>query len=492
MKKYAIYVRQSLDKKDSLSIESQIDLCINYLGNPSEDEYIIYRDSGWSGKNLERPSMKKLINDIKNELISKVVCYRLDRLARSVLHFNNLLVIFKDHNVEFASATEAIETSTSIGRAMVNIISVFSELERENIIERITTNYHKRVQEGIFPGGNTILGFKSERKLINGKNLPVLVSNSDSKIVKDMFDYYISGNVSLRNTAIYINKKYNKSYDSSMISKYLRNPIYVKSNPDIYNFYKSKGYIIYNNIEEYTGNGLYIIGKRNSDRKYNPVNKQTVLVALHEGIIDSDTFLQVQYKLSKNKQIKRTGKSKYTWITNIYCNKCKNRMALQTNKNNITYLNCRTKMRNNGCTGLDTIRVADIDPYFEDLIQNKLNILSTEKIQKEDQYLKDIDDYKIRLSKIDDEIEIYKSKILMANDIVMNIINEKIEELVNEKNTIINQMNNIKVVEEVSLEKLILDKPFKSLDFNKKKEIFQLLINKVYIDNNELNVIWNI
>ena len=484
-----IYCRQSLEKLDSLSITTQIEKCMLYI---DKDNYEVYKDEGYSGSTINRPSFQNVLELINNNKVNKLVVYRLDRLARSVSHFSNLIDIFSKHNVTFISASENIDLSSSSGKLMANILSCFAQFERESIQQRIRDAYWQRVQLGAFSGGTLILGFDNDKTVINGKSTPILVSNSDSKIVKDMFDYYISGNVSLRNTAIYINKKYNKRYDSSMISKYLRNPIYVKSNPDIYNFYKSKGYIIYNNIEEYTGNGLYIIGKRNSDRKYNPVNKQTVLVALHEGIIDSNLFLQVQYKLSKNKQIKRTGKSKYTWITNIYCNKCKNRMALQTNKNNITYLNCRTKMRNNGCTGLDTIRVADIEPYFEDLIQNKLNILSKEKIQKEDQYLKDIDDYKIRLSKIDNEIEIYKSKILMANDIVMNIINEKIEELVNEKNTIINQMNNIKVVEEVSLEKLILDKPFKSLDFNKKKEIFQLLINKVYIDDQELNVIWNI
>ena len=484
-----IYCRQSLEKLDSLSITTQIEKCMLYI---DKDNYEVYKDEGYSGSTINRPSFQNVLELINNNKVNKLVVYRLDRLARSVSHFSNLIDIFSKHNVTFISASENIDLSSSSGKLMANILSCFAQFERESIQQRIRDAYWQRVQLGAFSGGTLILGFDNDKTVINGKSTPILVSNSDSKIVKDMFDYYINGNVSLRNTAIYINKKYNKRYDSSMISKYLRNPIYVKSNPDIYNFYKSKGYIIYNNIEEYNGNGLYIIGKRNSDRKYNPVNKQTVLVALHEGIIDSNLFLQVQYKLSKNKQIKRTGKSKYTWITNIYCKKCQCRMALQTNKKNITYLNCRTKMRNSSCEGLDTIRVADIEPYFEDLIQNKLNILSKEKIQKEDQYLKDIDDYKIRLSKIDDEIEIYKSKILMANDIVMNIINEKIEELVNEKNTIINQMNNIKVVEEVSLEKLILDKPFKSLDFNKKKEIFQLLINKVYIDDQELNVIWNI
>lgn len=487
----AIYTRQSVEKKDSLSLDTQKDICLKYLGNITED-YKVYEDSGWSGKNLQRPSMQELIKDIKAGSISKVVSYRIDRIARSVLDFNNLLVLFNKYNVEYCSATENIDTCTPTGRAMLNIISTFSELERETIRERVKTTYWKRVQEGAFSGGKLILGFDSTKTVINGKSIPILTTNDDIKIVKDMFNYYNNNNISLRNTAIYINNKYNTKYDSSMISKYLRNPVYAISNPDVYNYYKSKGYIIYNEIEEYNGNGLYIIGKRNPDKSYNPVNKQTILVGLHKGIIPANEFLQVQYKLSNNKQLKRTGKSKYTWITNIYCMKCKTKMAILTNRLDVSYLNCRQRMRNQSCPGLETTKVQNIEHSLLPKIQERLNILSTEKITKYDENMKTLDTFKIQLSKIDNEIEIYKSKILLANDVVMELINTEINKLVDKRNNILGEMNKIKITEEVSLEGLIKDKPFKSLSFEDKKEIFQLLIDRIYLSDQEIEIIWKI
>lgn len=484
-----IYCRQSVLKEDSLSINTQIEKSLPYV---DKNNYEIYKDEGISGSTIDRESFQKVLELINQDKVDKLVVYRLDRLVRSISHFSNLVNIFAKHNVTFISATENIDLSSSSGKLMANLLSVFAEFERDSIRQRITDAYHKRVQLGAFGGGKLILGFDNDKTVINDKSTPILVPNDDIKIVIDMFNYYISGNISLRNTAIYINKNYNKKYDSSMISKYLRNPIYVKSNPDIYNFYKSKGYIIYNDIEDYNGNGLYIIGKQNPDKSYNPVNKQTVLVALHDGIIDPNIFLKVQYKLSNNKQIKRNGKSKYTWISNIYCKLCGNKMAIQTNRMNISYLNCRTKMRNQGCKGLNTIRVSNIEPILAEYIQKKLNTLKNEKIHRESKYLKVVDDYKIRLSKIDDEIEIYKSKILLANDIVMNIINDKILELTNERNKIIDEINKVKIEEDISLEELIIDKPFNTLSFDKKKDIFQLLVNRIYISESEINIIWNI
>lgn len=484
-----IYCRQSVLKEDSLSINTQIEKSLPYV---DKNNYEIYKDEGISGSTIDRESFQKVLELINQDKVDKLVVYRLDRLVRSISHFSNLVNIFAKHNVTFISATENIDLSSSSGKLMANILSCFAQFEKESIQQRIRDAYWKRVQLGAFSGGKLILGFDNDKTVINGKSTPILVPNDDIKIVIDMFNYYNNGNISLRNTAIYINKNYNKSYDSSMISKYLRNPIYVKSNPDIYNFYKSKGYIIYNNIEDYNGNGLYIIGKQNPDKSYNPVNKQTVLLALHEGIIDPNIFLKVQYKLSNNKQIKRNGKSKYTWISNIYCKLCGNKMAIQTNCMNVSYLNCRTKMRNQGCKGLKTVRVQNIEPYFISAIQNKLNILSTEKIHKYDENMKTLNVFKIELSKIDNEIESYRGKILLANDIVMGMINEEITKLYNRKNKILSEINNLKVNENISLEKLIKDKPFSQLSFEDKKSIFQLLIDKVYLSDDTIEIVWRI
>ena len=118
----AIYTRQSLEKKDSISLESQANFCLNLINDG--EEYKIYSDSGFSGKNIERPQMQQLLTDIKASKISKVLVYKLDRISRSVLDFNRLLELFKEYNVEFNSYSENLDTSSPMGRAMINIIRI--------------------------------------------------------------------------------------------------------------------------------------------------------------------------------------------------------------------------------------------------------------------------------------------------------------------------------------------------------------------------------
>ena len=111
----AIYARQSVDKKDSISIESQIEFCKYELkgGNCKE-----YTDKGYSGKNTDRPKFQELVRDIKRGLIAKVVVYKLDRISRSILDFANMMELFQQYNVEFVSSTEKFDTSTPMGRAI--------------------------------------------------------------------------------------------------------------------------------------------------------------------------------------------------------------------------------------------------------------------------------------------------------------------------------------------------------------------------------------
>ena len=165
----AIYARQSVDKKDSISIESQIEFCKYELkgGNCKE-----YTDKGYSGKNTDRPKFQELVRDIKRGLIAKVVVYKLDRISRSILDFANMMELFQQYNVEFVSSTEKFDTSTPAGRAMMLMVSVFSQLERETIAERIRDNMRELSKTGRWLGGTAPTGYTSvrtEKMNINGK-----------------------------------------------------------------------------------------------------------------------------------------------------------------------------------------------------------------------------------------------------------------------------------------------------------------------------------
>ena len=103
----AIYARQSVDKKDSISIESQIEFCKYELkgGNCKE-----YTDKGYSGKNTDRPKFQELVRDIKRGLIAKVVVYKLDRISRSILDFANMMELFQQYNAEYLYRVRTVGT----------------------------------------------------------------------------------------------------------------------------------------------------------------------------------------------------------------------------------------------------------------------------------------------------------------------------------------------------------------------------------------------
>ena len=100
---YAIYARQSVYREDSISIESQIELCtIETRGN----KYKVYEDKGFSGKDTDRPQFQAMLNDIRNGMITHVVVYKLDRISRSLIDFTGIIELFQKYNVEFISCNE--------------------------------------------------------------------------------------------------------------------------------------------------------------------------------------------------------------------------------------------------------------------------------------------------------------------------------------------------------------------------------------------------
>jgi len=168
----AIYARQSVDRKDSISIESQIEFCKYELrGGNFKD----YKDKGFSGKNTDRPRFQELMADIKRGLIRRVVVYKLDRISRSILDFATMMELFQQYNVEFVSSTEKFDTSTPMGRAMLNICIVFAQLERETIQKRVTDAYYSRCQRGFHMSGAAPYGFKLEPTTIQGIRTKMMI-----------------------------------------------------------------------------------------------------------------------------------------------------------------------------------------------------------------------------------------------------------------------------------------------------------------------------
>lgn len=190
-KKAAIYIRVSTDfqAEEGYSIEAQKEQLSAYCISKNIKTYEFYVDGGWSGSNLDRPEMQRLIEDAKNEKISHVIVYKLDRLSRSQKDTLYLIEdIFNPHGVDFVSLNESMDTSTPMGRLMLGILSAFAQLERENIRLRTRMGMKERVKTGLWMGGGRVpFGYDYD------KEKGILVPNKDADKVKKIYSLYIEG-----------------------------------------------------------------------------------------------------------------------------------------------------------------------------------------------------------------------------------------------------------------------------------------------------------
>ncbi len=138
MKKAGLYCRVSTDiQMEGYSIDAQKDFLKSYCKMHEIDNYEFYIDGGYSGSNINRPDMQRLIEDVEDHKIDIVVVFKLDRLSRSQKDTLYLIEeVFNPNDCGFVSIKENFDTNTPFGKAMVGILSVFAQLERETILER--------------------------------------------------------------------------------------------------------------------------------------------------------------------------------------------------------------------------------------------------------------------------------------------------------------------------------------------------------------------
>ena len=149
--KVAIYVRVSTTSQvdEGYSIDEQKAKLTSYCDIKDWNIYDIYTDGGFSGSNTERPALEQLIRDAKRKLFDTVLVYKLDRLSRSQKDTLYLIEdVFLENDIEFVSLLENFDTSTPFGKAMIGLLSVFAQLEREQIKERMQLGKLGRAKSG--------------------------------------------------------------------------------------------------------------------------------------------------------------------------------------------------------------------------------------------------------------------------------------------------------------------------------------------------------
>ncbi len=279
-KRCAVYTRKSSEEgldQDFNSLDAQVEACAAYISSQRHEGWELvdqsYDDGGYSGGTLERPGLKRLMEDIGAGLVDIIVVYKVDRLTRALSDFAKIVETLDGHDASFVSVTQQFNTTTSMGRLTLNMLLSFAQFEREVTGERIRDKIAASKKKGMWMGGYVPLGYDAvDRKLI--------VNAIEAKTVRQIFDLYLE----LRNVRLVAvraaelglrtRRRINKSGEASGGRPFSRGHIYrLLSNP------------------------VYVGEIRHKDQVY---------AGEHEAIVDQSTWERVRAALSDSAVLRST------------------------------------------------------------------------------------------------------------------------------------------------------------------------------------------
>lgn len=372
---FVIYSRKSRFTGKGESIENQIEMCRQYIrlhfGDTAADGALVFEDEGFSGGSLERPQFKQMMVEAETGSFRAIVVYRLDRISRNIGDFARLIEQLNAMGIDFISVKEQFDTSSPMGRAMMYISSVFSQLERETIAERIRDNMHELSKTGRWLGGVTPTGYASEsvsHMTIDGKTrkackLKLLPDEAD--VVKLIFEKFLETG-SLTKTETYLlqkgcTTKNGRQFTRFAVKGILSNPVYLIADEAAYQyltenrvdlFAERSGFDGVHGIMAYNRT-LQQSGRANQIR---PMEEWIVSVGRHPGIITGAVWVKVQGLLAQNKSKSyRRARSNTALLSGLLvCGSCRSFMRPKASQRRnaqgepvYTYL-CSMKERSHG------------------------------------------------------------------------------------------------------------------------------------------------
>lgn len=370
--KAAIYSRKSKFTGKGESVENQIQLCKEYAQyNLQISDFFIYEDEGFSGRNTDRPEFQRMLKDAKKKKFDVLICYRLDRISRNIADFTSLIEELEGLSINFVSIREQFDTTTPLGRAMMYISSVFAQLERETIAERIRDNMMQLARSGRWLGGMTPTGYISEPityydEHMNKKSMYKLVEVPlEIELVKLLYNKYLEFN-SLTKLDSYclennVKSKKGNILDNTSVAFILTNPVYAVADEKLYEYCFSKGMDIASPKSDFNGkHGLMVFNKRITKKNrvvsLKDYAEWVVAVGKHKGVIPSDQWIKVQNMYQTNRtKAPRSGTSEIALLNPmIKCAKCGTALRItykptrDGDKAFNHYYKCRLKERSKG------------------------------------------------------------------------------------------------------------------------------------------------
>ena len=449
--KTALYIRVSTDSQfeEGYSVDAQKEKLEQYCKLKDISEYEFYIDGGWSGSNIKRPEMTRLISEIKQHQISAVIVYKLDRLSRSQKDTVFLLEdVFIPNNCNFISLNENFDTTTPYGKAMIGILSVFAQLERENIRERTRMGMYERVKLGMWTGGgNKPFGYDYDR------NKNILVPNEHADDVRKIYDLYLQG---------YSTTQLANMFDVSTD----------KQITDILDRVTYLGKISY---------------------------KGEIIEGQHEPIIDEDTWNRVQIE-RKKRSTKNVVTSTYLFTGLLRCGVCGAKMRYQKWGKNGLKIYCYSQqtskkhlIKDENCDNYK-VDACDIESIvLADLFKRTANIQSTNKYMAfQTSALQVLQrKYEMLSAKIK---RLYNLYALDGNELLLATINDNKRELAKVSEDLSNEENlqaNVKSINEKNQMICNLQNTWDSMTIKEKQQALRICIDYIEIKHDKIDIHYN-
>lgn len=490
-----------MDRVDSISVESQVEFCRREVIG---EDIKVYTDKGYSGKNTDRPAFQEMMADITAGKIRRVIVYRLDRISRSVLDFASVIDMFQKYGVDFVSTMEKFDTGTPIGKAMLMIVMIFAQLERETIQQRVIDAYSSRSKRGFYMGGKVPYGFRLKETVIDGIRTKMYEPvPKETAIIEQIFSMYAQSQTSFGDIVRWLDerqvkKRNGEPFSRSRIRDLVVNPVYVRADYRLYEFYKAQGTIIENRPEDFIGtNGAYLYSGNEGKRKTVSLQGHTLVLAPHEGLIPSDIWIKCRSKCLSSTRVAKPIKAKATWLAGkVKCAHCGYALSAKvyhckTKSDNRYYL-CNNKYNTGGCNfgSLDADLVDEI--VFEEM-RKKLAEFNTLTKQKQESCDLQTIKLKTRIEVIDQEIGSLLDKIPLANGAVMEYINNRITVLDTEKKELYAEIVRLTEGKEYRLKKITgyLDN-WEEISMGDKLTVVDSLIESIYASQEKIKINWKI
>lgn len=449
MKKAGLYCRVSTDiQMEGYSIDAQKDFLKSYCKMHEIDNYEFYIDGGYSGSNINRPDMQRLIEDVEDHKIDIVVVFKLDRLSRSQKDTLYLIEeVFNPNDCGFVSIKENFDTNTPFGKAMVGILSVFAQLERETILERTRIGRKKRAEEGLWYGtGNLPFAYDYDEKK------GILVPNKEKvEIVNKMVELYLQGMPMTQVGALF-------GLQDQTVRSIFTSPV-------------GLGKIPY---------------------------KDEIFEGQHKPIMTQETYDKLQQKMKERAVTYKH--ANYLLAGKIVCGKCGAKYRYQKAGTSSIRLYCYSQQTSKK----NLIKDANCDNrrYYDYEIEDYVikDLISMSLDESKFRHNMNMNDINVSQARIDRIAQIDKQVVnlldYISEGIAVEETKEKIRKLQEEKEKIQKELSDEKAKERKSenLKVVIsdLNTAWKTMTFEEQRNIVLEVIDKVVVNDNEIQIYYNI